>query len=211
MRRQCILVIFITFVISSPLQVKAQSNDLLPAFILLTTEHHDAFIAPDLPPLAEGGPIAADIPTSLAPGWHRLEVTATDSAGNTSDLHATQPINVMDPLGRDLNTELFSPSDDLSAGNLSIIHGIAYDLQDETVARVDYRLNGDSWQMTIPKDGNFDSSCEPFTLSIEFVKPGNYLIEAFATDAKGNQEINIANLQIEIAEMHTTYLPLLMR
>jgi hypothetical protein len=149
--------------------------------------------------------------TGLAPGWHRLEVAATDSAGNISDLHATRTISVTDPADGGLNTELFSPNGDLSAGSVSVIHGVAYHLQNGTVARVDYRLNGGSWQMTTPQDGTFDSNYESFTLSLQTLEPGNYLIEAFATDAKGNQEINIASQQIEVTAMHTVYLPLLMR
>lgn len=149
----------------------------------------------------------------LATGVHTLEVAALDSAGNSSADYAAETVTILDPVDGGLNTELFLPDNDLQSSQASSVNGVAYHLQNGTIARVEYRLNNGLWQLATAQDGSFDSDYEPFTLAIDSLEPGNYLIEAFATDADGNQEVNMASEEIKVTGGSATlvFLPVITR
>ncbi len=153
------------------------------------------------------------IPT---PGQHILEIAAFDSAGNMSDTFATQSINIFDPVDGGLNTEFDPSSQTLTAnGAVTTISGVAYHLQNGKVAKVEYRTNGGSWQAASAQDGLFDSSYEPFILSVntQELGAGTHLVEARATDADGNTEVNVASRQIEVTDSQPSvlYVPIVIR
>ena len=54
-----------------------------------------------------------------------------------------------------------------------------------------YRVNGGAWQTTRPQDGKFDSSAEPFTITMDALETGAYLVKARAADA--SQPITITS------------------
>ena len=148
--------------------------------------------------------------TSLPPGLHTLEVAAVDSAGNISDVYATESIMVLDDIDGGLNTELYAPAGTISISEVSEINGVAYQLPDGGISQVEYRVDGGPWQSAGAKDGVFDSSYETFTLTTDMSNPGIYLVEARAIDAAGNVEVNYASQQIEVAEkpQHSIFLPI---
>lgn len=138
--------------------------------------------------------------TSLPPGPHILEMAAVDSAGNMS-------VAVYDPVDGGLNTEFRTPAGAISSQQSLTVDGVAYHLQGGVVARVEYRLNGGPWQQATALDGAFDSDYEAFSIQLDRLEPGRYLIEAFATDGTGKAETNMASQEIEVNATQTVYLP----
>jgi len=149
--------------------------------------------------------------TSLPPGLHTLDIAALDSAGNMSEVYASETITILDPVDGGLNTELYQPDGALTANTGSTLNGVAYHLQGGIVTRVEYRMDNGPWQPAIAEDGAFDSNYESFTLPIDIddLEPGTYLVEARAIDANGYTEINFASEEISMAELSTIFLPIL--
>ena len=137
-----------------------------------------------------------------SPGLYNLEVAAIDSAGNISEVYATETITVLDPIDGGLNTELMIPDENLSSQS-TFLNGVAYHLQGGVIAKVEYRIDGGPWQTAPAQDGAFDSSYEPFVIALDALQDGVHLIEAFATDANGVAEINRAAQEIKIGERQT--------
>jgi hypothetical protein len=148
----------------------------------------------------------------LFPGLHNLEVAAVDSAGNVSEVYATETIIIFDTIDNGLNTVLLPPSDGL-AGQATTLEGVAYNLPGNVVSKVEYRINGGSWHSAIAQDGNFDSDYEPFAITLEPLEAGTHLFEAFATDAYGYQETDIARQEIAFSDrsISTVFLPIVIR
>lgn len=146
---------------------------------------------------------------SLSLGLHTLEVAALDSAGNVSDVYATETITILDPVDGALNTELYPPGGDVSADDTSTtMSGVAYHLQGGVVVDVQYRINGGLWQSANAQDGVFDSDYEPFALTIASLRSGVYLVEARAIDGDGNVEVNFAAQEVTISNVYTIFLPI---
>jgi hypothetical protein len=74
------------------------------------------------------------------------------------------------------------------------------------ITKVEYRLNEGSWQTVKAQDGAFDSNYETFQVTLNPLVEGSYLLEAFATDADGHVEVNIASYEFEVKE-NTIFLP----
>jgi len=148
---------------------------------------------------------------SLSPGLHGLEVVALDSAGNVSEVDATETIPILDPVDGGLNTELNQLSGAVRIGNPSVIHGMAYHLEGETIVGVEYRINGSPWQPAVAQDGAFDSDYEPFSVDISTLEAGTFLLQARASDASGYVETNFASEEFTVVEEHTIFLPLVIR
>jgi hypothetical protein len=146
---------------------------------------------------------------SLQPGLHTLQVAASDSAGNISAIYATSTITILDAIDGGLTTQL-SPTGDDYVGKRVTMSGEAFELQGGIVAKVQYRVDGGSWQSAQAQDGAFDSDDEPFSLALDSLPAGTHLIEARAADVNGKTEINFASQPVTI-KMHTTFLPMAMR
>jgi hypothetical protein len=146
----------------------------------------------------------------LSPGLHTLEVAVSDSAGNISSIHPAETVLIPDPTDPGPNTELYTPSSSIASQSLNL-SGVAYHTQNGNLATVEYRVNGSPWQPAEAQDGTFDGNYEPFTLLINTSEPGTYLIEAFATDAVGNVEINFASREIQVTQPQsaTIFLPIM--
>ncbi len=78
------------------------------------------------------------------------------------------------------------------------------------MAKVEYRIDGDdgSWQLAPAQDGAFDSDYEPFSLALGSLEAGTYRVDAFATDATGYVEINIASQEIQVSDVSPLFLPI---
>jgi hypothetical protein len=144
---------------------------------------------------------------SLSPGLHTMEVAAVDSAGNVSDVFATETIAILDPVDGGLNTELW-PDAHVSGGEASTIGGVAYDLQGSAIADVQYRVDDGAWQSVSADDGAYDSDYEFFILPIGSLKAGTYLVQARAVDVDGSVEVNFASQQVTVANVRTIFLPI---
>ncbi|MFH1226440.1 MAG: hypothetical protein V1701_00880 [Planctomycetota bacterium] len=54
------------------------------------------------------------------------------------------------------------------------------------IARIEYSLDGQSWETVYPVDNMFDSQTEKFLFNIKNIVPGTHVISIKATDADGN-------------------------
>jgi hypothetical protein len=139
-------------------------------------------------------------------------VAATDSGGNISKLLATETIAVLDPVGGGLITTLESPKQEIHAGDKFDVAGVAYQLEGSAVVNVQYRVNGGAWQIAQAQDSKFDSSTEPFTITLSALNSGTYLIETRAADATSKIETTFASQQITItSKAYTAFLPIVIR
>jgi hypothetical protein len=146
---------------------------------------------------------------NLTSGLHILEVAAFDSAGNISNME-TETILFPDPLDPGPNTDLYIPQNIITNQTVTI-NGIAYHCQSNPIIQVEYRVNGGPWQSAQAQDGTFNSDYEPFILNLDLTEPGTYLIETFATDTIGNNEVNFATREIQITQPQAAriYLPII--
>jgi hypothetical protein len=151
---------------------------------------------------------------TLPSGLHVLEVAAVDSAGNVSDVYATETVAIVDPIDGGLNTEFYQQDIDgydAPEGEMVTLSGIAYHLGEKQVTGVQYRVDNGSWQSVDAQDGAFDSDYEPFFLEIGSLKAGTHLIEARAIDRDGHVEVNFAGQQVTIVRgISSVYLPVVM-
>jgi hypothetical protein len=170
--------------------------------------------------LAQAGDGAFDSPEetyrfttgSLSPGRRTLEIAAIDSAGNVSASYATASLSIFDPIDGGLNTELFSQNNAISGSATATISGVAYHLENRPIVQAEYRLDQGPWQPLAAEDGAFNSSYEPFriTLNPDLLTRGRHLVEARAIDANYNVEANFASQEVEIAELSSVFLPFVM-
>jgi hypothetical protein len=138
---------------------------------------------------------------TLPSGLHVLEVAAVDSAGNVSEVYATETIAILDPIDGGLNTEFYQQEmdgRDVSECEMVTLSGIAYHLGRKQIARVEYRLDDGAWQSIDAQDGAFDSDYESFLLEIGSLDVGTHVVEARAVDGDGHLEVNFAGQQITV-------------
>jgi len=149
----------------------------------------------------------------LAAGVHLLEVAAVDSAGNVSDTFSSRTFTVAGDVETGLHTVLYSTDDNLLSQSSTTINGVAYNMPDQIIAQVEYRINGGQWKVAVAQDEAFDSDYEPFFINFTPSQPGVYTIEAFATDADGNQETDVAVTQVEVGadQSFAVFLPVVIR
>lgn len=151
--------------------------------------------------------------TISEPGLHTLEVAAFDSAGNVSNVFATRTVQIFDPVDGGLNTELYPPKSGLTVGSVSPIDGTAYHMEGKVLSRVEYRINGGPWQAAAASDGAFNSDYEAFYIPFDTagLDVGTYRLEARAIDAEGNTEVNFASYEVEVKQLNSTFLPMIIR
>jgi len=63
------------------------------------------------------------------------------------------------------------------------------DVTINTIASVDYRLNGGEWQQATPGDGDFDSASEGYTFTTESLAPGVYVVDVRAINSAGGSQV----------------------
>jgi len=141
----------------------------------------------------------------LATGLHILEVAAFDSAGNISNNFATETLLFPDPLDPGPNTDLYLPNKTITNQAVTV-NGIAYHSQEGSIVQVEYRINGGLWQPAQAQDGVFNSNYEPFALTLDLTEAGVYVIETFATDTLGNNEIIFARREIQVAQPQAAHI-----
>jgi len=146
---------------------------------------------------------------SLSPGLRRIEVSATDTAGNVVASPPVHTARVLDPIDGGLITELYPPRTSNAAAGPVIIEGVAYQLEQGTVALVEYRLNGSAWQPAQALDGAFDSDQELFNVSVaQPLEIGTHIVQARATDSNGRVQVNVTSYTLDIRRF-TVALPVI--
>jgi hypothetical protein len=151
--------------------------------------------------------------SALLPGLHTLDIAALESFNNIPEPRVSRTFIMPDPAGGGPNTRLYPPDQRLGSQSLTVA-GAAYHTQPGgAIAKVEYRVNGSLWQQAQAQDSSFDTNYEPFTLTISPSNATTYLVEAFAIDAAGIVEAQIASQEIRIAGSQpiTLFLPLIAR
>jgi hypothetical protein len=149
----------------------------------------------------------------MTPGLHTLDIAAFDSLGNISAPSVAKTFIIPDPASGGPNLILYAPDHPLANQALTI-SGVAYNTQlTGTIATVEYRVNNGAWQPALAQDGAFDTNYESFTLTLNLFEETMYLIEAFASDAAGNVQPQLASQMIYLDQVQpvTLFLPLIVR
>lgn len=89
------------------------------------------------------------------------------------------------------------------------------DISVNTIAAVQYRVNGGAWQAASATDGAFDEAEESFTFTACLPRPGTYLIEVRAANSVGNAESSYSSDTLtvppEAAPTGLAFLPLVLK
>jgi hypothetical protein len=147
----------------------------------------------------------------LSTGTHTLSLKTLDNFGKMNEQEFAT-IATTDPAENQIETTYDQPQAEaqLTRGDLLAFHGLAKQLRGEKIVKVEYRIDGQSWQPTQAEDGQFDGSAEYFTFSIDTAnfEPGTYLIQARAADSLGQVESSPASQIIIVKKQPMLYLPL---
>lgn len=152
---------------------------------------------------------------NILPGIYDLEVTARDSAGNVVQNSVHQTFFVLDDIDGGLNTQFYPVEGIISTSATASLQGVAYDLGDIPLTKIEYRFEGGPWQAVQSQDGAIDSDYEPFAIPLDTqeLEPGAYLVEARATNQNGYVEINGAQQEITVSSqtIYTIALPIVFK
>jgi sugar lactone lactonase YvrE len=127
---------------------------------------------------------------SVADGWYRLKLVASDEESNPAGDALTDD-KVSDPVKVD-NTR---PAVVNLAFNSSTLTGIARDNL-SLIRNLEYAVDGGEWKFFAPKDGVFDDREEAFEVKLDPLKPGPHTIAVRATDEEGN--IGVEKLSVRV-------------
>jgi hypothetical protein len=128
---------------------------------------------------------------SVADGWYRVKVVASDEESNAAgealtDEKISEPVKVDNR--RPQVVELAFANDTLSGlarDNLSLIRYL------------EYSVDGGDWKFFGPKDGVFDDREEPFAVKLGPLKPGPHTIAVRATDEEGNLGVEKISVRVK--------------
>jgi hypothetical protein len=79
-----------------------------------------------------------------------------------------------------------------------------------TIANVEFRVDGGNWQPTEAADGRFDQPVEAFSFTTSTLSPGIHTIQVRTTDAGGEIAYPCSSDTLQVLELHTSYLPVVM-
>lgn len=119
-------------------------------------------------------------------GWYTLRVTAHDKLDNPADSsksggRVSEPILIdnTDPDLKDLKAQA------LGGGKVRLTATVADELS--AITSVAYSIDGsDTYQASLPDDLIYDSTSEPWGVTISDLSPGGHVIAVRAIDARGN-------------------------
>jgi hypothetical protein len=127
---------------------------------------------------------------SVADGWYRLKVVASDEESNPAGDALTDD-KVSDPVKVD-NTR---PAVVNLAFSNNLLTGVARDNL-SLIRNLEYAVDGGEWKFFAPKDGVFDDREEAFEVKLDVLKPGPHTIAVRATDEEGN--IGVEKLSVRV-------------
>ncbi len=127
---------------------------------------------------------------SVADGWYRLRVTASDEESNPAG-EALTAEKISDPIVVDNRRPQVNDLQ-FDIGNQSV-RGRAADAL-STIASLEYAIDGDEWTAFAPEDGIFDETEETFEQTLD-LEPGPHYLAIRVTDAQGN--IGVVHLDVD--------------
>jgi hypothetical protein len=117
---------------------------------------------------------------TLADGWYMLKVVASDERDNSKE--AKKVWKEIGPLLIDNRKPEIAELKE--TGELAW-KGLAKDGTSH-IARIEYNLDGEKWEMVKAKDGIYDNSKEEFSIVLKNVMPGEHVLTVRAFDEGGN-------------------------
>jgi hypothetical protein len=118
--------------------------------------------------------------TTLADGWYMLKVVASDERDNGDEAK-----KVWKEVGPILIDNRKPEIVKLKSSAKLTWKGLARDGASH-VARIEYNLDGDKWEMVKSSDGIYDNQKEKFTIKLKNVMPGEHVLTVRAFDEGGN-------------------------
>jgi hypothetical protein len=107
--------------------------------------------------------------------------------------------NILDPVDTTLEIALEAQAENPTSESVITYFGSVEDIPYpsptrpdttiNTIASVDYRLNGGEWQEATPGDGAFDSAIESYTFTTDPLAPGLYVVDVRAINSAGGSQI----------------------
>lgn len=146
----------------------------------------------------------------LAEGIYQLDLWIRTSLGGERLISAADVI-VMPAPGSDApmqELEAFCPNP--TTDDTPTYTGLAAAVN-SSVAAVEFRVNGGDWWPAEATDGHFDEAIEPFAFTTPALSAGLYTIEARAIDSAGQTSSTCSSDSLEVQELHTVYLPVVVR
>lgn len=118
--------------------------------------------------------------TNLADGWYMLKVVASDERDNAEN--AKKVWKEVGPLLIDNRKPEIA---ELTPDGALTWEGRAVDGTSH-IARIEYNLDGEKWEILKAKDGIFDNRKEEFRVELKNVMPGEHVLTVRAFDEGGN-------------------------
>jgi len=116
----------------------------------------------------------------LADGWYMLKVVASDERDN-----GDQAKKVWKEAGPILIDNRKPEIPELKSTAKLTWKGVAKDGA-SFIARIEYNLDGEKWEMVKASDGIYDNQKESFTIKLKNVMPGEHVLTVRAFDEGGN-------------------------
>lgn len=120
----------------------------------------------------------------------RGQIGIRDSdADGTPDILDVPPQTVLTPHSPDpaeADTAAYVGSATVVALNNQNPFGQGHDITLNTIALVEYRVDGGAWNPSAPTDGLWDEAQEDYAMTVGPLSPGGHVIETRAVDSSGN-------------------------
>jgi len=127
----------------------------------------------------------------------KLQVGWKDSdADGKADILDTFPETTLNPYSPDPttdNTPTYTGSATVQPLTNQNPHGPGNDITTNTIAAVEYRVDGGGWLWADPTDGNYDSVVESYTFTTLPLLDGTHTIETRAHNSVGNADATFAS------------------
>ena len=129
---------------------------------------------------------------SVADGYYRVRIRATDELSNPPDL-TTDYLAESGPILVDNHAPTLEATAARANANPQRITGHATDAVGP-IARFEFAVDGGDWKPFYPNDNLFDAPTEAFTLDLPNLTPGAHVIAIRAADEAGNTAIAEVNV-----------------
>lgn len=129
-------------------------------------------------------------------GWYTLRVTASDHLDNPPDMAMTSS-RVSEPVLVDNTAPVFEDLDKQVADDRVTITGVAVD-RHSRIASIGHALNhAENYEPILPEDMIFDSTREPWSVTLSGLDSGQHVVTLRVRDQRGNTSYESLVVEIE--------------
>jgi hypothetical protein len=123
--------------------------------------------------------------SQLQVGWKDSDA---DGRADILDTFPETTLNAYTPDPTNDNTPTFTGSATVQPMNNQNPHGPGNDITTNTVAAVEFRVDGGMWMWANPDDGNYDEAVETYSFTTPPLTEGTHTIETRASNSVGNSD-----------------------